>query len=204
MKNACKVTGWLLLCLFIGSQLVIPHLSVAAQDIGLTPGEAADGLNHPGMVSYRVGSYFLTTEEYPKAIIEFTETIRRLPTFAYAYSARGDCYMALGQYDLAIADYNQALILSPEFASAYYTRGLAYAALGKADEAILDFNQVISLAPEVSLPYRGLGDVYYVQGNFDQALANYQHYLLLAGDAVETMVLDRVLGLQSTVLNEQS
>lgn len=204
MKTAWTFTGKLLLFVLVGLLIIVPQLIAAAESKGFTPGEQGAEIYHPGLVSYRVGSYFLAAEDYEKAIAEFTETIQLLPTFSYAYAARGDSYAAMEQYDLAIADYDQALALVPDFASAYYTRGLAHTALGNAEQAILDFNLVIKLVPDVSLPYRGLGDVYYTHGEYEQALLNYQLYLLLTGDTKDAVISNRVQQLQATVDVEQN
>jgi tetratricopeptide (TPR) repeat protein len=48
---------------------------------------------------------------YEKAILDFSEVIRRDPDNANAYFNRGCCYDSVGELDLAIADYSVALEL---------------------------------------------------------------------------------------------
>jgi len=58
------------------------------------------------------------------------------PSFAIAYTSRGNAYSELGQPQRAIEDYTTAVQLDPDDAMAYSNRAVAYKALGQSQQAV--------------------------------------------------------------------
>src|SRR5215469_13126474 len=54
------------------------------------------------------------------------QSIQLNPSYANAFSNRGNTYATKGQYDRAIEDYNEAIRLNPKHADAFYNRGTAH------------------------------------------------------------------------------
>jgi tetratricopeptide (TPR) repeat protein len=54
--------------------------------------------------------------DYDGAIADFTEVIRLIPNYVYAYKQRGVAYSRKGDYDRAIADFEAALRINPNLA----------------------------------------------------------------------------------------
>jgi tetratricopeptide (TPR) repeat protein len=101
------------------------------------------------------------------------ELLRREPTSAYAYIARGSDYQEMGQYDRALADFNQAIRLDPKYARAYCDRAGAELLLGQRGQALKDFTQAIELAPEYWRAYFDRGALFVAQQNYERAISDY-------------------------------
>ncbi len=71
----------------------------------------------------------------PRAIDDYTVTIRLYPQFRNAYLSRAKVYTILGDYPLAINDYNKLIELYPSEPAAYYDLGLLYSRTGRDDLA---------------------------------------------------------------------
>ncbi len=54
------------------------------------------------------GEYYLLSENYKKAIADFTKAIDLTPNSTYYYPFRGDAYQADGNFNAALSDYNHA------------------------------------------------------------------------------------------------
>jgi len=83
--------------------------------------------------------------EHEKAVTDYSEAIRALPSFAAAWYNRGLARAALKDYAGAAADFTEAIRLNPEVAEAYYNRALCYLALGVGEKAHADVRQFRAL-----------------------------------------------------------
>ena len=72
------------------------------------------------------------------SIKDYTEAIRRLPTFPYHYHNRGNVYFELKEYQKALVDFTEALRIDPANVYFYEDRAKAYRALGQEELAIKD------------------------------------------------------------------
>ena len=64
------------------------------------------------------GNMYFENNDYNRAIIEYTEAIRRNPNYVEAYNNRGVVYTINGDYDRAIADWEIVLqFFSKQFTS---------------------------------------------------------------------------------------
>jgi tetratricopeptide (TPR) repeat protein len=191
LKNAWL---WVLVVVFLA-----PQFSSLAQGPFTSSTPGVEGPENPGLVPYRVGSYFFEKREYARALEQFSVAITFMPRNGYIYAARGDCYRALGKHESAVADYTQAVTLYPDFVSAYYTRGRAYAALGKIELAVADYHQAVTLMAAYAEPYQGLGDIQYEQANYPAALQYYRMYLAQAVETPDEATVERVHQLENEV-----
>ena len=140
----------------------------------------------PALVSYRVAYYYQFQGDQQRAIAKFTEAIDLLPTYAYAYAARGDSYALIGEFQAAIDDYTVAIGFYPDYVSALKTRGVAYAALGEYELALADFDNAIAQMPTYADAYRAAADVYTLRGDTDQAIRYYHSYAQYTSDTLDS------------------
>lgn len=72
------------------------------------------------------------------ALEDFDEAISLDPSFADAYTNRGQAKFDLGMHEEAVADHGEAIRLRPDFAEAYFNKALARIKLGQTSEAAAD------------------------------------------------------------------
>jgi lipoprotein NlpI len=94
------------------------------------------------------GFAYLSKGDNDRAIADFTEAARLVPTFPYAFVGRGLAYRLKGDNDRAIDDYNEAIRLDPTTALAYVARGRSYLFAGSVDQALADFNEANKQDPK--------------------------------------------------------
>lgn len=80
-----------------------------------------------------------------EAIEEFDKAIRLKPTYAEAFSARGNVRNRLVQNKRAIEDFDEAVRLNPQYTEAYYNRANAYMDSGQREKAVQDYDKTIAL-----------------------------------------------------------
>ena len=105
------------------------------------------------------GDDYFDSEQWDKAIGEYSQAIELDPNFAIAYKKRGVTYGLRGQYNLAIADFSKTIELDAGDAKAYYGRAWAYTQKGQRNLASADLNKVIELSTDpvlVQLAQQGI------------------------------------------------
>ena len=107
------------------------------QDLCPGPGRPREGRrrfhrSHSAGPNIRQGDYsrglaYEAKHEFDRAIIDFSEAIRRDPEHAEAYCYRGVAYRNKGEFDKAIADFTEAINLDSVIGNLFaYDRGHAY------------------------------------------------------------------------------
>lgn len=71
----------------------------------------------------------------------------------YAYSLRGDIYLAMRKFSEAFRDYDRSVELDPENPHMYVYRAIAYYTVQRPDEAIMDYNDGIKYATSDSVKF---------------------------------------------------
>lgn len=82
-----------------------------------------------------------------QAMESFDKAIRLKPTYAEAYSARGNMHNRLVQNERAIQDFDEAIRLNPQYVEAYYNRANAYMDTGQLEKALKDYDATMTLNP---------------------------------------------------------
>ena len=93
------------------------------------------------------GDYDYDTGNCVKAIADYSESIKRNPTYPEAYNNRAYTLMRLRNYSAALPDLNKALVLNPNYIQALMNRGDIhnyYYAIDRRS-AIADYEKVIAL-----------------------------------------------------------
>jgi tetratricopeptide (TPR) repeat protein len=116
---------------------------------------------------------FQSLRQYDRAILDYDQAIRFMPTFAHAFGNRASAYYLKGDYDRAVADYSNAIRLDPTDARDYVSRGTIHHLKAEYEQAIADFTQAIAIDPNYANAYRDRGSVYQSEGDVDRARADF-------------------------------
>ena len=93
------------------------------------------------------GYSFIRSGEYDKAIAEFTEAIKFLPSDYESYQMRSVCYGSKKEYNKALVDLDKAISLNSKDGDVYFDRIKINMGLGKWDKAEADYKQAAKLKP---------------------------------------------------------
>lgn len=140
---------------------------------------------------YRRGNRFYEIRKYELAIENFSQAIKKNPTYAEAHINRANAYYNLKNYEVAIADYNRAIDLNPNEFKAYISRGnVRYITAEYSKnpvieykQAMADYNRALEINPKEVEAYIRRGIVrfqlakYYgdYQPDFQKSLQDFNH-----------------------------
>jgi tetratricopeptide (TPR) repeat protein len=117
---------------------------------------------------------------YPNALLDFNQAIKKNPQYALAFDARGTVYFSNGQYDNALEDYSEAIRIVPKNAISYANRGSVYSQKGDFENAIRDFSEAINIHPKSAFAsYCNRGMAYGHVGKFDLAVSDFSKAIKL-------------------------
>jgi lipoprotein NlpI len=141
---------------------------------------AAGAWADPAEDAYAEGVRLAQDGLLKEAMEEFDKAIRLKPTYAEAFSARGNVRNRLVQNKRAIEDFDEAIRLNPRYTEAYYNRANAYMDSGQRERAVQDYSETIVLnASHAEAFYnRGLA---YAMLRRGEAAADARSYLELRG-----------------------
>jgi tetratricopeptide (TPR) repeat protein len=129
-------------------------------------------------------------KKYQEAIDVLTPHLKRDPSDAESYFARGTAYARLDQYDEALADFDKVLSLDPQHRMALELRAKCLVDLAKYEEAKIAYTVVIDRGPDEVASYFGRAKCYDALDQHDLAIADlekalqsdptdaFSHYLL--------------------------
>jgi tetratricopeptide (TPR) repeat protein len=120
--------------------------------------------------------------DYPRALQDFNEAIRRVPNLAYAFNGRGLTWDAMNDHDRAVADFTDAIAHAPTFAVALVNRANAYRMSGKAEQAMRDYDEALLLDPTLLFGYLSRGRAHRVAGNLERSLTDFDEAIRLKRD----------------------
>jgi protein O-mannosyl-transferase len=156
------------------------------------------------MAYYNRGIFFMkTTQDYEKALADYSKAIELKPDYAEAYNNRGVIYMNIKKYSEALDDYKRALELKAKqrgkklfesldsgqinenYAHTYNFRGILQFKQQKYDEAIEDYTRAIELKSDFANAYYNRGVAFYLQNKFEEAISDYSNAINLKADYAE-------------------
>jgi TonB family protein len=118
--------------------------------------------------------------DFDGAIAEFSEAIRRDPTFAEAFRNRALAERNKGNLDDALRDLSQAISLNPRYTAALYDRGLVYGRKRDFERAIEDYSHVLAIDPTNADAYDNRGLAKTDKGDVDDGIADLTTAITLA------------------------
>lgn len=114
-----------------------------------------------------------------RAILDYTESIRRNPDDAIAYHNRGTARRKTGDLDGSLRDFEEVVRLKPQNPRAYFNRGVARGEQRDLDKAIADYTEAIRLKPDYAFAYNNRGNARADRGDLDRALKDYEEAIRL-------------------------
>jgi len=93
------------------------------------------------------GNKFFQDNQYPDAIKEYGEAIKRNPTDHVPYSNRSASYLKLGEYRLALKDAEECVKIKPDFAKGWVRKGHAHFFLKEYEQALQAYDKGLALDP---------------------------------------------------------
>jgi tetratricopeptide (TPR) repeat protein len=142
-----------------------PVEAIEACTAVIKSGKAAPAILAEAFVN-RGDAYRSRQNDIDRALADYDEAIRIMPTFALAFISRGFVNLfARPQLDRAITDFSEAIRIDPAAANVFYYRGVAWFDKGEWDRAITDFDQAIRLRPNFSIAYRDRGKAKQAKGD---------------------------------------
>lgn len=126
-------------------------------------------------------------EEYGKALTAANSSIRYIPKEdslfrAFAFTTRGDIFLALDEKEKALADYSTAIEILPNEVGSYEKRAEFYFTEGKYNLSDKDYLRIIALDPGRTMGYMGLGRNAKKQGKYEEAISQFNYVIKLAPD----------------------
>jgi len=114
-----------------------------------------------------------------RAIVHFTEELKRNNDDAGLYVARARAWQRKGELTNAIRDCTEAIKLSPSWDYPYAIRASAQVKLGEHEKAIADFGEAIHLDPKDPWGHFSRGQCFYEMKQFDKAISDYTEAIRL-------------------------
>lgn len=119
------------------------------------------------------GDAYFVSENYVKAIPDFTSSIQLNYRTPDVYYKRGLARFRTQQYAAAVTDYDTVIILDNKFPDIYYSRGLANSNVGNYEQAIADYSLELKNNPNYAKVYNDRGVAYDNAGKLNDALSDY-------------------------------
>jgi tetratricopeptide (TPR) repeat protein len=141
-----------------------------------------------------LGSIYLRTDEYPKAIAALTNALNLKKDNASIFFSLGAAYLRNSNYQLAIDKIKQGLALAPKSPTALFDLGNAYFLTKRYDEAIAEFNNVLKLEDKFWAATNNIGLVEYERGNVDVAIKKWEQ-AIAQGETIEDKAAEARLAL---------
>ena len=134
---------------------------------------------------FLLGTSFLQTKEYNKAIffLEISEKINS--NFADTYNNKGVAYAELNKYEDALINYNRALKLNSNFFDALLNKGIALKNLKRYENSRKILEEAINLNPQKPETYNTIGNILKEQSKFKEATNFYTKALSLNSNYAE-------------------
>ncbi len=145
-----------------------------------------------------LGSIYLRTEEYPKAIAALTNALNLKKDNASIFFSLGAAYLRNSNYKLAIDKLKQGLVLTPKSPIAIFDLGNAYFLTKRYDEAIAEFNNVLKLEDKFWAATNNIGLVEYERGNIEVAIKKWEE-AISKGETVEDKAAEARLALGTAI-----
>jgi tetratricopeptide (TPR) repeat protein len=110
------------------------------------------------------------SEDYDKAIADFSTAVRHDPNDTIAHCGRAAAYYRKADFAKALVDYENVIRLKPRSSDGYKGRGLCYGSMRRYDEAVSDFTECVRINPRDTWAYSHRGGAYYCQGKALEAI----------------------------------
>lgn len=125
------------------------------------------------------GIVFLNIGNMDRAIADFDQVIRRVPTFPGVWAERGIAHAQNGNFAAGFRDCDEAIRLDAKNALAYALRADIARLAGQPDRALKEAAIAIKLNPRLARPYQVQGRVFDKVKRYDDAIRAYTQAIRL-------------------------
>lgn len=145
--------------------------------------QRTNNLNEKAKIQANIARYYLNSNDYEKAVLEYEKAIGLNSKVAEAYNGIGIAYTMLKRFSEAIQSQEKALVLNPEFANAHASLGLTYLIQQNHELALNHYRQAISISvnnPEIrnlsieAESYKKIGMILMSQQLYSDAISAFQ------------------------------
>jgi tetratricopeptide (TPR) repeat protein len=141
------------------------------------------------------GTEFFADKNYDLAIEDFTEAIKKKPSYIEALIERGNAYMARSVAFLSRSDrekgfndYKEAIKLNPNSIEAHFNLAVACYQLNNFDDAISEYNEIIKIQADYVDAYNNRAYAYRKKGNLNKALEDFTEAIKLKPEYSEAYI----------------
>ena len=164
----------------IMKKMLQPMLITAILALLLINNSCANDTDDAPEVNYfENGKIALESNNFIKAIDDFTKAIEKDPDNNMAYYYRGLSNLYKMELEKAAIDFSKVINNDSTYPDAYNNRGLAYTLMGNMDMAIQDLDKAIELDSNFAQAYVNRGTVYTNWNNSKEALNDFNRALEL-------------------------
>lgn len=125
------------------------------------------------------GNRYLAGEEFPAAVVEFSNALQVDPNFAPAHYQLAECYLKMQRFPDAYRELQRTTELDPGNRQAFLELGLIFIAGRNYDQAQSIATKMLQSDPNAADAHLLLSELNRVQGNADLALQQIQQALAL-------------------------
>ncbi len=156
---------------------------MAFQTLARLPKTTAPGTAvHEALAEIYAGS-----QDYDKAITEFTWLIKGEPKRSDFLRKRGACYAAKKDFSKAVADYSTSIVVNPYETGCMRLRAAANEKLGKWNDAALDYLKIIEIEPKNDIGYKLHAKAMLRLNRQQEAISDYTKILKFAPDDTDAL-----------------
>lgn len=133
---------------------------------------------------YRLGDYFRSVGNYPKAIENFKEVVKINPKFSQAYLSLAICFFETEEFNYSLMAINQYREFCTDSDYIYFLMARNYLALCQYENAKVCIEKAIELSDKPEYRFE-LAKVNYYLENYSDAIESFQNLLQNGGESAE-------------------
>lgn len=120
------------------------------------------------------GQYYESINDYDKAFLDFSESVRLEPNKPGGYHNRAVSYFHKKDFALALKDNQRVLDIDPKHTDALVNRGAIYFNMNQNDSAIFYYKKALEVTPGLAKAYYNCGAAYFNMKDFSSAAFNFK------------------------------